>query len=658
MATSASENRDLNKQVSTSTELEQWTTARVGSPEILSRCASLSPRRSSPPQQRFRDEDVREAQQDRQSHRSVLYLWIWEILSLVLAICLLAVTITIILSQDDHPLRDWPLDRIITLNSLVNLLSTIFRGILVSIATELIAQAKWTWFWCDKSSQRRMGNLQHFDDGTRGVWGALKLMRIVTWRSPSILVAVVVLVSSFAIGPFVQQSIGHVDKNETLGLGTGIIPVTRHVDGLNTKILTGDNEGMALRSDIKGAIQTLALSRNGTGSVIVPTCPTGNCTFIGLGSNTSVKAGFDVTHASAGICNICTDIGEIIDHRGLIDNLQAINYSLANGISIINTGREGGMRVISGDLSWTNGIIPLETLERASVSFANVTVLTSTVLDGNINQNKPKHAIAVTCSLYPCIRTYSAIISRGVLSETPITETPMSYDIRDKKSPGPRQAWNLSAVQLPCLIKGKVYTEENLSQGTELSTAPEECIYRTENSFKLLMSQYFSEELFNGTCSWDSTQPNSINCGSAIWLSRLWSNGESTPASLKQQFTEFATALTNQMRFGMGRKDGTTSVVNGESLQLVTFIAVKPYWLIFPAILLILEVVALSWMISLTVVYREELAVWKGSILPLLFYRDFFWRNADRDSASKRLLTTEEMEEQADQIRANFSRNI
>lgn len=271
-------------------------------------------------------------------------------------------------------------------------------------------------------------------------------MRIVTWRSPSILVAVVVLVSSFAIGPFVQQSIGHVDKNETLGLGTGIIPVTRHVDGMNISIPLGDSGGMTLKSDIKGAIQILALSRNGTDSVILPTCPTGNCTFIGLGSDTSVKAGFDVTHASAGICNICTDIGEMIDHRGLIDNLQTINHSLANGISIINSDREGGMRVISGDLSWTNGTIPPEILERASVSFANVTVLTSTVFDGNINKNKPKHAIAVTCSLYPCIRAYSAIISRGVLSETPVTETPMSYDFRDEKSPGAQKAWYLSAV--------------------------------------------------------------------------------------------------------------------------------------------------------------------------------------------------------------------
>lgn len=171
MATFASENADLNKQASTSTELEQWTRARDGPSGIPSRCASLSPRRSSPPRQRLRDKDVCEAPQDSQTRRSVLFLWIWEILSLVLATCLLVVIITVILGQDDHPLGDWPLDRIMTLNSLVNLLSTIFRGILVSIATELIAQAKWTWFWCDKSSQRRMGNLQHFDDGTRGVWG-------------------------------------------------------------------------------------------------------------------------------------------------------------------------------------------------------------------------------------------------------------------------------------------------------------------------------------------------------------------------------------------------------------------------------------------------------------------------------------------------------
>ncbi|KAK1690196.1 hypothetical protein BDP55DRAFT_627895 [Colletotrichum godetiae] len=180
------------------------------------------------------------------------------------------------------------------MNSLINLLSTIFRGILVSIATDLIAQAKWMWFWCDKSSHRRMGDLQHFDDGTRGVWGALKLMRLVAWRSPAILVAVVVLVSSFAIGPFVQQSIGHVDRNETLALGTGTLPVIRHADGLNMEMPIGDNGEMTLQSDTKGIIQTVALDRNGIHSAIVPTCPTGSCTFIGMGSNTSVNTGFDV----------------------------------------------------------------------------------------------------------------------------------------------------------------------------------------------------------------------------------------------------------------------------------------------------------------------------------------------------------------------------
>ncbi|KXH54740.1 short-chain dehydrogenase [Colletotrichum salicis] len=600
------DHRGLNKQVSTSTELEQWATAKERFPRTPSRHVSASPRRPSPSQQLFRDEDICEAQQDIRTRRSVFLLWIWEILSLSLAACLLAVIITVIFSQNDHPFRGWPLDRIVTLNSLINLLSTVFRGILVSIATDLIAQAKWMWFWCDKSSDRRMGHLQHFDDGTRGVWGALKLMRLVAWRSPSILVAVVVLLSSFAIGPFVQQSIGHVDRNQTLGLGTATLPVTRHVDGLNIRMPIGDNGGITLKSDTKGAIQTLALDRNGIDSAIVPTCPTGNCTFTGMGLNASVKAGFDVTHASAGICNFCTDVGETIDYWSLNDNFHTINHSLMNGMSIINSDREGGMRVVSGDISWAGGNISSEALDLASISFANVTVLTSTVLDGDINTEKPKHAIAVTCSLYPCIRTYSAVISRGVLAETLVTETPMRYDMGDKESPVPKQDRNLSAVQLPCLIKGNIYTDRNLSQGPDLSMvryakaartsefdsafqAPEECVYRIGNTFKLLMSQYFLEEFLNGTCSWDSTQPESINCGSAIWLSRLWAHGDSTSSSLTGLFADLATALTNQMRFGMGMKDGTTSKVNGEALQLVTFIVFKPCWLIFPAALLILE---------------------------------------------------------------------
>ncbi|OHE93745.1 hypothetical protein CORC01_10972 [Colletotrichum orchidophilum] len=644
------EYRDSNKQNSTPYVLKKWNAAADGVPRVPSLCASASSRRlSSPQQQRFLNEDVCEAQQDNQTRKSVFILWTWEILSLFLATCILVVTTTVIVLEDDRRSRDWPLDGIITLNSLVNLLSTIFRGILVSIATELIAQAKWMWFWFDKSSRRRMGDLLHFDDGTRGVWGALKLIKIVTWRSPSILIAVVVLVSSFAVGFFVQQSIRYIDRNEPLGLGSGSLPVTRHIDGLNTRVFyTG---GLTFKPEVKGAIQSLAFRRSRNESAVIPICPTGNCTFTGLGSNTSIETGSEATHASAGVCSICTDVGEMINHSN-----NDPRYSLPNDMEIVTSDKMEWVRVLSGDLSWSDATIPPEALALASAAFANVTVLTGAVVDGDIRKTKTKHPVAITCSLYPCVRTYSGIIRLGSLNETLIRETPMHYDMGDNDSSASEQALNLSAG--PNLSTVRHARTKRRSENNSSSQVPEECIYRIDQSFKSLISDYLSSDFFNGSCTWDSSQRDMIECGEAIWLSKLWANGNSTTESLADLFTDFATALTNQVRFGMGRKDGTTSMVKGVAFQLVTFIAVEKYWLVFPAVLLILEIAALSWMISLTVVFRGELAVWKGSILPLLFYRDFFWGNGDRGKSSKRLLTTKEMEKQADQISANFSRNI
>ncbi|KAF6810638.1 oxidoreductase [Colletotrichum sojae] len=142
---------------------------------------------------------------DREGRQLALKPWLPEVMLLVAAGALLAAVFAVLCSQNGRLQRDWRLP--ITLNSLANLLSTLFRAAVVAVAAGMICQAKWTWFWSDRRSARRMADLQHFDSGSRGLLGSLQLARTVALRSPSTLVAVFVIVSSFAVGPFVQQAI-------------------------------------------------------------------------------------------------------------------------------------------------------------------------------------------------------------------------------------------------------------------------------------------------------------------------------------------------------------------------------------------------------------------------------------------------------------------
>ncbi len=54
---------------------------------------------------------------------------------------------------------------------------------------------------------RPLVNLQHFEAGSRGIIGAIRLIPIVAIRSPAAFLAALITILSFTVGPFVQQSI-------------------------------------------------------------------------------------------------------------------------------------------------------------------------------------------------------------------------------------------------------------------------------------------------------------------------------------------------------------------------------------------------------------------------------------------------------------------
>ena len=102
--------------------------------------------------------------------------WIKELSALLISLLSLLCIILTLRIYDGRPLPKWPLS--ITINSMVSIFSTIMGMTLLVPLTEGISQAKWLWF----RNYHPLSDMEVYDRGSRGPWGALEMLWIVRWR--------------------------------------------------------------------------------------------------------------------------------------------------------------------------------------------------------------------------------------------------------------------------------------------------------------------------------------------------------------------------------------------------------------------------------------------------------------------------------------------
>jgi hypothetical protein len=628
-------------------------------------------------------------QHSQNGNESTFRAWRWEILSLLFAISLMVAIIAVLAYQNGRPVKDWGMP--ISLNSLIAFFSTFYRGALVAIASEIISQEKWLWFWSASSATRPLLNLQHFENGSRGIWGSLRLVPIVAMHSISSLLAVMVIIVSFAIGPFVQQSIRTVESDTAIISGNASRPVTYAVNGSNTWFRTRKNGLYAtwdLQHQARGAMFSSVANPGSNDSAIIPICPTGNCSFPSWGNtNTigSLELDLSVTHATVGVCSSCTDVTSL----GTVVNADsAITVSLPNGVSITNFDSTDLMAVNStGDLSWAGQIIRSEAAARLRWAFVNTTILSFRLEKDQIGSSASY--VAVSCSLYPCLRSYSGVVRNGRFTEMMIGSTPLYPDLGnytgdDAESkafygpPMPTSELFFAAVQSPCRVGSNELNSSNSSQGTTVRlmspenspsypsiTAPESCIFRFHSFPRVLFELMYKNELFMGNCTGDNRQGGNLVCKDKFWLAQLWERGNATSQTISDRFSSFATAATNQLRLGLGRQEETPERVFGQAFQNVSYSVISWPWLLLPVILLVIQAVLLARMMIRTSFPAKDMA-WKSNILPFLYYHDRFvgqdgrpLRQQDHPATATQipLMTASQIEDMALGVNARFMRD-
>lgn len=583
--------------------------------------------------------------------RHVLRYWCLEILTVVVAILLLVAIISLLSYYDGRYMPEWPFD--INLNSAVAFLSTFLRAAIVAAVAEIIGQIKWTWF---TERTRPLHHLQDFDAASRSIIGSIRLVAVVLWNfgftSAGLLgmSAALVTIASLAVGPVTQQAVRTAACPLLLPDVRSAIPAANYVPGSSSyyRIGAGSYE---LEVDMKSAmIKGLTEQVGSDGNGVDVTCKTGNCTWPDYGTG--------VTHASIGLCSKCLNTTDWVSPAG-----YGANVSLPDQDAYINYGMSGQYMWIGySNLSAYAPQFSEDFATAAAVSVGNFSILAASTSpctqDAETGQLDCPHQIsdsnntyfqglgdyvAASCVLYPCMKEYWARYENNVLTEKLVKSTtaiPNTQETTDSYG----FYSNYTATKSPCVldngtwydygnqsdaahVPGRTWANISLSdqlRGSRNISVPNECLYKMDGIFFYAISSFLST-LFDGKCIYDDEQSGQINCGDSWWLTPLWGQNNASFTSLDKAMTDFTTSVTNKLRMtGRGPDQLLGGKVDlgeayGSVYETSTCTFFDRQWIILPILLVLICIVLLMW-ISIKNYRDPEQPVWKGSVLPLMFF--------------------------------------
>ena len=569
------------------------------------------------------------------------------------------------------------------------------------VIAQVISQAKWTWY--TGTQARLLQTFQDFDSGSRGTLGSLFLIPKVIRHSPIAALGALVMVVSLAVGPFVQQAIKFTTCASPVLGATASLPYANYVprQGI-TLALDGivDYSQISDQYIENSVLASLTGVEDVTGNQFSPVCSTGNCTFpiddpFDNGTFTSE------TFSTIALCSSCVDVSSLV---GIFygDNYTSstYNYILPDGL-LLRYGQQNGDYVygtfanITTDtsLSWLGPLLTPNMAQASRWALVNVTylamssaqcgdtpspecpLLTNYFSAAPSDTDKPAGPVAVTCTLYPCIRRSLPSVINNKLSELQLDNQaiwPVPKPVNDPNPPD--YFYYYAEIQSPCRVNDTVYTMQNMSTAPDLSnlslhetmldgtvqiknvSAPEACIYRQSAVFANILRGILGggpsleqnpqlKPVFSGSkCFTTTIFSFGLQCGSQLelgggtWMYGLFKNGTASVSDIEGFFEGFAVAMTNSYRstFGSGTFNDTAVLlgqllppsreVHGIVWQEALCTSVQWMWLLLPAIVLLVTALLMTWTVAKGWKLRRVEPVWKDNVLPAIIYQDRFKR--------------------------------
>jgi hypothetical protein len=606
------------------------------------------------------------------SHLSeVLKHWYLEIITVVVAILLTAAIIILLAHYDRKTMPEWPFD--INLSTAINLLSTFLRAAMIAAVAEIVGQIKWTWF---TERTRPLHHLQDFDSASRSVLGSLRLLGVVLWNmgftSAGLLGigAALVTIASLAVGPFTQQALKTATCPTLNPNARAEIPVANYVPGRSSYYRIGAGS-FQVETDMKGAMISGLTNPDGKDNEVQASCASSNCTWEDHGTG--------VTHASIGLCSACLDTTRYVRGPDKGDNLTLPDYesfiSYRYGI--------GGQYMWVGysNLSWASDMFTEEFALAASVAISNFSMLVATTspctrrkdsgfydCPHQVTHDRDEYYeglgsyIAASCALYPCMKEYRGTYTGGKYTEEIVRTQPAVPNKQETTSY--TFGTNYTAVRSPCILDdGDYFTDTSnttlashvmnastwympnnmstaphipgrtwanitltnqLDKSVSNTSVPNACLYKMDGIYASALNSQM-RSIFSADCTYGTLQAGHISCGDSWWLAPLWSEMNATFHSLDSAVDAFATTITNKLRMTGSGPDAMLGGTHAPSytLGLVYESSTCTYfdqrWVSLPIILVLICAVLLLWIMVKNYTDPDQ-PVWKGSVLPLMFF--------------------------------------
>ncbi|UJO13498.1 uncharacterized protein CLAFUR5_03523 [Fulvia fulva] len=524
-----------------------------------------------------------------------LNLWLWELLGLLTSTLCIGAIICILSIFNGKPVPDWSYG--LTVNGLVSILAGIAKASIVLPTAEAISQLKWYWFW---NQQRPVVDFERYDSASRGPWGSLVLRcypRL--WNIVSL--GAGLTIAAIAAEPSLQQI--PILSLSTVATGNAsvsrIISITGHEnDGASNPILN-----MSMKGAVYSGIFDTELSNT---AAIMPVWPTGNCTW--------------PRFSSLGVCNACANITSRVFVSSTNPDYPV--WTLPNGG--IGSGLNQSISLLGGDSSagwmvagsWNSLAFDQKFANQSIIdlSFIYLPPVNATLL----RDTNSTRANAAECVLWPCVKTYDAVMANGeyketvtdiwppvnaTLSENPALKSMCNCTYREGCNElSPISQYSTCNVLIPRKLELRppgddtsyIYNLDSYNLLRNWLGFVLQLVYSSGYNTQFLMAQsrndvpqaFYSTQLehANATQAWEMRGPSAI-------MERV------------------ATSLTNHVRSAGAEEQS----VAGTAFTAQNLVHARWEWAILPLVLLGLTVCFV--VVTITLTARRGLPLWKSSSL-------------------------------------------
>ncbi|TPX21344.1 hypothetical protein DIZ76_015300 [Coccidioides immitis] len=492
--------------------------------------------------------------------------WAWEFFCWLVSFASMMAVIIVLREYNGKALPQWPLG--ITINAAISVFGTISQMAMLVPVTASVSQLKWMWF---AKKPHRLSDFNAYDEASRGVEGSFKLLfHFHFFRHLVIVGALIIISGNIAFGPMTQQVVTYplrmVPSSET-----ATVRRVQNYTVVSSPAHTDENSGLA-DPTMKSAIYTgLFLNENATISAIMPTCPTGNCTW----------PTYYTLGACAGVADLTSQLKSTCPDK--IGSIDTCEYTLPNDVTLA---KDKNMIITNGKAMTFTGLN-----EPVAHFFMVYKDLNATYGSGGGNNYYDWDfyigANALECAIRFCVLSVNTTVTQGQ-PHTELTEV--------RTNASHRNPFTLSKVWFELWLE-----PEDQDMAYIIPQGSREAITT------------WTYDVFNGTSTQGSRARNLYTSDVAqVFAAAMQMRPRSErKAAVSNIMRNIASSMTNNIRtYG----DGDFAM--GSSLSAEVFVSVQWEWLTLPLALIGLSLIVL--VSTLAKARHLGAKVWKSSSLAIL----------------------------------------